>query len=252
MYGIDLNAPVEYRYASLRFFAEKEHHVKRFCEDDVLLLVYEGVLRFTEDGTQYEIFPGQYHVQKQNTYQSGELASDGPKYLYVHFRAGWKEGENVLPKSGSFDCGALKHDMEKLNRLHHAKAPRILQTAVFYAILSKLYRPLTSDSPAARMADYLKDHYKQGADLDSLCRMFSYSKNYIIQLFKKELGQTPIAFLNTVRLMEAEQRLITTSEPIEAIALDCGYRNYSHFYHQFVRKNGASPEAFRRKKHLGT
>ena len=247
-----MNTPMQYRYASLRFFAEKEHHIKRFCKDDVLLLVYEGVLRFVEDGVQYEIHPGQYHIQKQNTFQSGELASDGPKYLYVHFRANWTEEGHILPKSGTFDYAALRHSMEKLNALAHSQAPQILQTAVFYEILSALYCPPAADSPAARIADYLKTHYQSSIDLDSLTELFSYSKNHIINIFKKEFGKTPVAYLNSIRLREAERLLITTSHTIESVAFACGYRNYSHFYHQFVEKNRISPEIFRQKKRLGT
>ena len=59
MYGIDLNKEIKYLFSSLRFFASKEHHVDRFCKDDVLLLVYDGVLRFSEDGVMYEIHPGE-------------------------------------------------------------------------------------------------------------------------------------------------------------------------------------------------
>ena len=50
MNGIDLNKPIAYKHASLRFFNKNEHHIDRFCEDDVLLLVFDGVLRFSEDG----------------------------------------------------------------------------------------------------------------------------------------------------------------------------------------------------------
>ena len=53
MYGIDLNKNINYKYASLRFFNEGEHHIDRICGEDVLLLVFKGVLRFSEDGTEY-------------------------------------------------------------------------------------------------------------------------------------------------------------------------------------------------------
>jgi len=82
-----LNKPITFMHSSLRFFSENEHHVTRFCEDDVLLMVFEGVLRFTEGDVFYEIYPGEYHIQKNHTFQTGEEASDSPKYLYVHFLA---------------------------------------------------------------------------------------------------------------------------------------------------------------------
>lgn len=68
MEGIDLNKPITYIHSSLRFFNEKEHHINRFCEENVLLLVYKGVLRFSENGIEHEVRPGEYYIQKAMTY----------------------------------------------------------------------------------------------------------------------------------------------------------------------------------------
>ena len=67
MEGINLERPITYKYASLRYFLEGEHHVSRLCRDDVLLLVFDGVLRFTEDGKPYEIHKGEYHIQRHGS-----------------------------------------------------------------------------------------------------------------------------------------------------------------------------------------
>lgn len=64
MQGIDLNKPIRYKTASLRFFKEGEHHISRRCPEDVLLLVYDGVLRFSEDGVPFEISAGQYYMHE--------------------------------------------------------------------------------------------------------------------------------------------------------------------------------------------
>lgn len=250
MLGIDLTKEIRYRFSSLRFFNENEYHVDRFCEDDVLLLVYEGVLRFTEDGIPYEIHPGEYHIQKHNTIQSGNLPSTAPKYLFVHFRASWSE-ENALPRSGTFDYKMLKLNMEEMHALSYARAPYIIKTAKFYEILSKLYKTTVINITAYEISKYIKEHYQQKITIDQLCKEFSFSKNHIINIFQKEFDLTPIAYLNYVRLNKAEELLITSSELLESIAHRCGYQNYSHFYRQFVRKHHVSPEEFRKNKQLG-
>lgn len=251
MYGLDLNKEIKYLSSSLRFFAEKEHHITRECGVDVLLLVYEGVLRFTEDGIPYEIHPGQYHIQKHNSFQAGERPSDAPKYLYVHFLGEWAEGSGVLAKNGVFDYGALKADMEEMHQLSYCDAPYILKAGKLYRILSKLYKAEETDSIAGQIADFIEKNFQSGVDIPMLCREFSFSKNHIINLFKKEFGKTPIAYLNDVRLNHAQQLLTATSQPIEEIAYRCGYRNYSHFYRQFLERNQISPEKFRQQKRLG-
>ena len=52
MHGIDLNSPIHYELASFRFFKNKEHHIERICGENVLLMVHQGVLRFSENGEQ--------------------------------------------------------------------------------------------------------------------------------------------------------------------------------------------------------
>ena len=107
MPGINMDSPILYKHASLRYFDENEHHVTRFCRHHVLLLVYEGVLRFSEDGVPAEVRAGEYYIQRKDRYQSGEVASDAPKYLYVHFDAEFCEGGSMLPERGRFDYAEL-------------------------------------------------------------------------------------------------------------------------------------------------
>ena len=89
MRGIDLNGEISYKTSSLRFFEKNECHVTRTCPHDVLLLVYEGILRFSEDGEEYELHPGDYFIQRFRSDQTGEKPSDSPKYLYIHFFGEW-------------------------------------------------------------------------------------------------------------------------------------------------------------------
>lgn len=252
MPGIDLDRPIRYLAASLRFFKEGEHHIARRCPDDVLLLVYDGVLRFTEDGVPYEIGAGQYHIQRQNSLQTGEQASDVPKYLYVHFRAdAWTDSGKALPRSGTFDHAAFLPLMEELHRLAHSDAAYITQAGRFYDLLSALYRQKPGNALADRMADFIAGHCDEEVTLEMLCREFHFSRNHIIHLFREAFGMTPIAYAQHRRLQKAELLIEMTSETLESIAAACGFRNYSHFYRLFVRKNRLSPEKWRESKRLG-
>lgn len=251
MEGISLEQPIIYRYASLRYFKEGEHHVSRICKDDVLLLVFEGVLRFSENGKEYAIYPGQYHIQRQDSIQGGAFASDAPKYLYVHFLAQWGSGEAILPRSGSFDYGALRELIDEMDRLSHSHAPKILQTGTFYRILAALYPKQPADTPARRIADYIAKEYPNQITLEKLCEEFHFSKNHIIGLFKQAFGLSPIVYTNRLRLEKAEHRMEVTSDSLEDIALQCGFSSYSHFYRLFLRKNSLSPEKWRQQKRLG-
>ena len=251
MNEIDLNQPILYKFSSLRFFGENEHHIDRFCQDDVLLLVYDGVLRFYEDGIPYEIHPGQYHIQRHSSVQAGPEPSDSPKYLYVHFLAQWKNDGSGLPRSGTFEYLKLKNIIEELDALAHGNAPYIIQAGRFYDLLSQLYRIKPAEPVVRSIADYIEKEYHKKITLDMLCDRFHFSKNHIINLFRKEFGKTPVAYMNHLRLQKAEYLIEVTSDSLESISEQCGFQNYSHFYKLFTRKNRICPEQWREQKRLG-
>ena len=246
--GIDLNSPITYRYSSLRYFAEGEHHIKRYAEEDVLLLVYEGVLRFTEDGTAYEIGAGQYHIQKHDTDQDGPLPSSSPRYFYVHFSASWTDGG--LPADGTFDPDTLKPLILELDRLRRDGATLTEQTAAFFRILACLLHKEKTPTAADEIEVYLCEHYREQITLALLSQTFHFSPNHIISLFKREYGVTPFEYIARLRIKRAEWLLEVTSDTVESIAYECGYANYSHFYRTFEKQNGMSPRAWRASRPL--
>lgn len=256
MFGIDLNKSIEYEVASLRFFNKNEHHITRFQKSDILLMVYDGILRFSENGIPYEIKPGEYFIQKGYSIQKGEVPSDEPKYLYVQFFGSWseKDGENILKRKGNFDYESYKNIIEKLDKDANTQTPYIQKMASFLTILSRLYQAEKKNSKkqliADKIADFISNEYAKNITLDLLCKKFHFTKNHIINIFKKEYSKTPITYLNEERMKNAEYLIELTSEPLENIALNCGYQNYSYFYKQFLKKHGISPSQWRTKNQI--
>ena len=248
MCGIDLNKPIFYKHASFRFFNSNEHHVERFCPEDVLLLVYEGVLRFSENGICYEVGPGEYHIQRHNAYQKGEYASDSPKYLYVHFLAEWTEDNQALPFRGNFDYHRLKPLLEKLDMLAHGDFTYIEAASKFFEILSLLYREKEPGTLAGKIAKYLSENISSAITLDMISEEFSFSKNHIINIFKKEFGVTPVKYIQDLKIKRARYLLEVTSDTLENVARSSGFNDYSHFYKVFCRESGLSPTQWRNRK----
>lgn len=249
MRGIDLNKPVTFLHSSLRFFSENEHHITRFCKDDVLLMVFEGILRFTEDDICYEIHPGEYHIQKSHSFQAGEKASDSPKYLYVHFRSEWADNDTVLPFKGSFDYSKAKFLMGELDRLSHTDSFLVQKSAKFFELLMLLQQKEKPASLADKIAEYIREESLNEISLEKICKEFHFSKNHIINIFKKEFGVTPIKYINDMKLKYAKYLLEVTSDTLESISFKSGFNDYSHFYKLFYRENGLSPTRWRNKKY---
>lgn len=252
MEGINLEMPINYIGASFRYFKNKEHHTTRLCNDNVLLLVFKGVLRFNEDGVDYEITPGKYHIQKQKTYQSGPKESDEPEYLYVHFLGEECNSEKgVLQYQGDFDVEKLMPLMIKLDELAHNESTYISQTAVFYEILSMLSKQKTKKNTANKIAMFIEENSHTNISLEKLCKEFLFTKNHIINIFKREYNMTPFEYLKKVRLNNALRMMEATSLTLEEISYENGFNDYPYFYRVFKKEFGVSPEQWRKKRRGG-
>ncbi len=248
--GLRLDCPAEYQHASLRFFDSGEHHVTRYCAHDVLLLVYEGVLRFSENGVPVEVAAGEYYIQHHDMHQGGEEASDAPKYLYVHFLGRWGEEGAILPRRGTFSYRVLEGQIRRMDDLSHSGAPYLTCAGVFYELLSALCREPERNTPGSRLLDYLTAEYLNISSLEALCEKFHYSRNHIVNLCKAECGETPVVYLNHQKLRRAMYLLETTSKSADAIARESGFHDYSHFYRLFLRKTGLTPMEWRRQQRI--
>lgn len=250
MEGIDLNRPIAYHAAALRRFRPGEHHVKRIGGEDVLLLVRRGILRFTEDGHAYELSAGQYHIQKKGSRQDGEQESDCPEYLYVHFEGVWGTGSHCLPADGTFDLARFAGPMERMERAAGGASNLTERSGLFYGLLSALHQQTLEKHPghamARRILNALSGDLRNPPSLEELAVLSHFSRNYVIELVKEYCGKTPYQYLGELRLQRAALLLESSALPLEEIADQCGYSDYSHFYKCFHSAYGCAPGRYRR------
>ena len=242
-----MDEKIKFKGASLRYFANGEKHIDRFCTINVLLLVFKGTLRFSENGKEFEVSEGEYFIQRKNCEQKGNIKSDMPEYLYAHFDGEWREaGENALEKKGRFDINKLMPLMIKLDKLSHRNAPYIEKITCFYEILAALSKKEEDKEISDEIKEYIDCNFREKLTLESLSNEFHLCKNQIINLFKKKFSLTPFEYVNLLKLSEAEYFLEVDHTPIEEIAYKAGFNDYSQFYRLFVRKHGISPKQWRK------
>jgi AraC-like DNA-binding protein len=93
---------------------------------------------------------------------------------------------------------------------------------------------------------YIHEHYADSISRADLAQHVALSEDYMTACFRKELGVTPIAYLNRYRVGRARDLLRETSKSITAIALEVGFSDSGYFSRVFRREVGLSPEAYRR------
>ena len=84
------------------------------------------------------------------------------------------------------------------------------RASVFLQILTSLYHANQVYGFANFMADYIAKNVQHPVSLAELSAEFNYSKNHIINLFKKEYGMTPYDYLTKKRIEKAQWLLEST------------------------------------------
>ena len=87
--------------------------------------------------------------------------------------------------------------------------------------------------------------FRQGAA--GLAAATGKAHAHVSRSMRKYYGKTPSDYINDLRMTHAARVLITDSDPISAIAQDCGIPNMSHFHKLFRHTHGVTPLQYRQK-----
>jgi len=91
----------------------------------------------------------------------------------------------------------------------------------------------------------MKDSLGARPSVDSLANRVRLSPSRLSQLFKAETGMSPMQYLRTLRMRQAEDLLQTTFLSVKEIAFLSGASDVSHFVRDFKRHFGLTPSEFR-------
>lgn len=152
---------------------------------------------------------------------------------------------------------------QALLRLHSClKAPgstlegevRLLET---FALLMTRYadtrvqaQPLGQERQAVRLIrDYLQTYYDRNPSLAELARLVSFSPYYLARVFQAEVGLPPHAYLESVRIRNAQQ-LLTQGHSLAQVAQAVGFADQSHFHNRFKRLMGLTPRQYAQQRKI--
>ena len=83
-------------------------------------------------------------------------------------------------------------------------------------------------------------------DTRTLASMVDLSPSRFRHLFKQETGTSPAQYIKDFRLRKAEVMLRRTFLSVKQIVKRVGIGSNSHFVHDFKKKHGMTPTAYRR------
>ncbi len=115
-------------------------------------------------------------------------------------------------------------------------------------ILRELEAPVDNSSPAILASiSYMREHFATIGNISDIANFCGISAEHFCRLFKKEKGQSPLQFLNKLRIEHALFLLLNTDKGIKEISLSCGFMNGNYFAKVFKKYMLCSPSEYRNR-----
>ena len=127
----------------------------------------------------------------------------------------------------------INQEHERLIREYCQTVRRKKTTSYSHLIISALY--------------YLEHSYAQAVTVQNMATELDVSPNHLISQFKKEVGVTPLAYLNRIRMQHAAHSLVHSKAPIHEIAESVGIMDANYFVKRFKAEFQDTPSQYRAK-----
>ena len=108
-------------------------------------------------------------------------------------------------------------------------------------------RVWTHDERMKKVLAYIHAHIADSIDVETLAGVACVTKPYLIRLFKREFGSSPVQYINLKKAERAQLLLFTTDLPVKEVAWSLGFSDHSYFIRLFRKQTGITPQEYRRR-----
>ncbi|GGO09696.1 helix-turn-helix domain-containing protein [Saccharibacillus kuerlensis] len=229
-----------------------------------LYYLTEGEGAVTLDGIRYEPHAGQLFIMPAGTVQTRFTSPDNPYSRYFcHFDA--KIGDWPLFQSGSPFHTANVAEPARIEALFREMIEQsdhpspfavlrikacLLQLLAYYleqgghkAFMDRFMEG-SEHGKLAQVLEYIDTRLHEPLEVEMLAELVHLHPNYFIPYFKKQLGTTPMSYVQRKRIELARRLLTATNIEISTIAERVGMEP-SHFSRTFKKATGVSPSTYR-------
>ncbi|MBO9728474.1 MAG: helix-turn-helix domain-containing protein [Chitinophaga sp.] len=103
------------------------------------------------------------------------------------------------------------------------------------------------DEEILKAQAYIEAHYDQQISVEQIAGQANMSKRNFIRRFKVATQNTPLEYLQRVKIESAKKELEKNSQNISTLMYNAGYNDLKTFRQVFKRITGLTPQEYRRK-----
>lgn len=238
----------------------------RFHTEVELLFVVRGSVEVEIEGGWYRmnagdfaaIFPGQLHQYQCRSGQSlGLLALFHPE-LTPDFSAALTDSHPQTPILRKEQLHPdIELAMKRLLAEFRAPCPNEFVYPIFSQLaLARCFPSLHLIKKAEvrhsnllyQLVEFLAAHFDQPLTLSDVADACGVSKYHLSRVFSQQMHLSFPAYLNTLRINEAQRQLRTTQLAITDISYLCGFDSPRSFNRNFIRIAGMTPREYRNRR----
>ncbi len=234
--------------------------------DYQLLYIVSGKAHFFFEGKEKIVSPGHMVL-----YRPGEeqhyiyYSEDKPEVYWIHFTG--RDVSDILahheiPASGHiFHTGTspayqelFAQSIRELQLCQHG-FEEMLSTYLTQLFLLIQRHSKSDHTPntglleeITQAQDYFFRHFHETINVDDYAASRHMSTCWFIRSFKKITGTTPLQYIQSVRIANAQNLLENTSYNLTEIASIVGYENPLYFSRIFKKQKGVSPSEYRKMR----
>ena len=129
----------------------------------------------------------------------------------------------------------------------------LLAYSLFYGILYKILPQMEQsnvvyDKTLTAAIEYISANWNNNFSVGDLAKHCCVSESTVYHIFSRELGQTPVQLLNSIRVNVAMEHLENSDYSISTISSLTGFNSENHFRKVFRDFVGTTPLKFRKSR----
>ena len=148
---------------------------------------------------------------------------------------------------------AIKSDLTEIDNLLPGDYIKELEAySQFYKLLQKVIpcmvrSNISYDKTLQTAIEYITNNWGEDFSVGELAKKCCVSESTLYHLFKKELGQTPVGFLNSIRINIAMKYLESSNYSVSTISRLVGFNSENHFRKVFRSVTETTPLKFKKR-----
>ncbi|TNJ67653.1 AraC family transcriptional regulator [Paenibacillus hemerocallicola] len=199
-------------------------------------------------------------IQPGNPYSYGSYESEPWSFYFAHIRgensALYFQGNPAIHMIGLeeshikckqlfAECYEIWSDKTSIhNRIYssHLIGQLLTLLSMFQGVLPNR---LPKDKPVNEAIQFMLRHIEGRLTLQQLCKMTNLSKPYLVKLFNKNTGYSPIDYFLRLKIRRACEYFDSTDLTVKEVCFKLGFTDPYYFSRMFSKIMGQSPSKYR-------